>query len=413
MSGSTDTPQGDANDLIRAGTAPFRRTVVAFLSAGFSTFALLYSVQALLPAFSDEFLLAPAAASLALSVSTMTLAAATLVAGSLSDAWGRKAMMLAAMIGAAAAHVATALMPTWHGVLLMRALEGVALSGLPAVAMAYLGEEVHPKSVGLAMGLFVSGNGTGGMAGRLITAVLADAGGWRLATAVVGVLGLVSCAVFAWNLPPSRHFRARKLAPWTLAAGFAGHFRDRGLLMLFTEALLFVGSFVTVYNYIGYRLLAPPYGLSQSMAGAVFSVYLVGVFSSTWCGGLAGRLGRRRVLWVTTTVFLAGVLLTLAADLWLMIAGIAVATFGFFGSHSVASGWVAARARQARAQAAALYLCFFYVGSAVIGSAGGLFWSLAGWPGVVGMLTVLLVAALVLALALARLPPLAPSPPGD
>jgi YNFM family putative membrane transporter len=145
----------------------------------------------------------------------------------------------------------------------------------------------------------------------------------------------------------------------------------------------------------------------------VFSVYLVGVFSSTWCGGLAGRLGRRRVLWVITAVFLGGVLLTLAQNLWLMVAGIAVTTFGFFGSHAVASGWVAVRARQARAQAAALYLCFFYVGSAAIGSMGGLFWSRAGWPGVVGMITVLLIAALAIALALARLPLLPASASGD
>ncbi len=404
------TPAGEA-DTIRAGTAAFRRTNLAMLCAGFSTFALLYCVQPLLPVFSRQFHVAPAEASMALSVSTALLAVSLLVAGSLSEAWGRKPMMVAAMIAAALLNVLTAVMPAWHGILMARALEGIALSGLPAIAMAYLSEEMHPRSVSLAMGLYVSGSGLGGMAGRLVTAVLSDLTNWRFALAALGGLGFVSAAIFAWSLPPSRHFRPRPLSPWTLASGFAGHFRDRGLRLLFVEGFLLMGSFVTVYNYIGYRLLAPPYGLSQSVVGTVFSVYLVGVLSSTWCGGLAGRLGRQRVFWVTIAVMLFGALLTLVHALAPMIAGIALVTFGFFGAHSVASGWIGARARQARAQAAALYLFFYYFGSATIGSVGGLFFSLAGWPGVVGLICCLLLTALAIGLRLARLPPLPPAGP--
>jgi YNFM family putative membrane transporter len=396
-------------DTIRAGSPVFRHTNLALLCAGFSTFALLYCVQPLLPVFSRQFDVAPAEASMALSVTTVLMAVSLLAAGSLSEAWGRKGMMVTAMVAAALLNMLTAAMPAWHGVLAVRALEGIALSGLPAIAMAYLSEEMHPRSVSLAMGLYVSGSGLGGMAGRLVTAVLTDLTNWRIAIATLGALGLVSAAIFAWSLPPSRHFRPRPLSPWTLASGFAGHFRDAGLRWLFVEGFLLMGSFVTVYNYIGYRLLAPPYNLSQSVVGSVFSVYLVGVASSTWCGGLAGRLGRQRVFWVTVAVMLSGALLTLAHNLVPMIAGIVLLTFGFFGAHSVASGWIGARARQARAQAAALYLFFYYLGSATIGSIGGLFWSHAGWPGVVGLIACLLLAALTIGLGLARLPPL-PAP---
>jgi YNFM family putative membrane transporter len=393
---------------IQAGTPAFWRTNLAVLCAGFSTFALLYCVQPLLPVFSRQFHVAPATASLALSMTTMLLAASLLVAGSLSEAWGRKPMMVAALTAAALLNVLTAVMPLWHGVLVARALEGVALSGLPAIAMAYLSEEMHPRSISLAMGLYISGSGIGGMAGRLLTAVLTDLTNWRIGVASIGVLGLLAAAIFAWSLPPSRHFRPRSLAPRTLASGFAGHFRDQGLPLLFIEGFLLMGSFVTVYNYIGYRLLAAPYNLSQSVVGSVFTVYLAGVFSSTWCGGLAGKLGRHRVFWVIVAVMLGGVLLTLARNLALVIAGIALVTFGFFGAHAVASGWIGARARQARAQAAALYLFFYYVGSSAIGSLGGLFWSDAGWSGVVGLIGSLLLAALAIGLRLARLRPLPP-----
>ena len=395
-------------DTIRAGSPAFRRTNLALLCAGFSTFALLYCVQPLLPVFSRQFDVTPAEASMALSVATALMAVSLLAAGSLSEAWGRKGMMVTAMVAAGLLNMLTAAMPAWHGVLAVRALEGIALSGLPAIAMAYLSEEMHPRSVSLAMGLYVSGSGLGGLTGRILTAVITDLANWRIAIATLGALGLVSAAIFAWSLPPSRHFRPRSLALRTLANGFAGHFRDAGLPWLFIEGFLIMGSFVTVFNYIGYRLLAPPYNLSQSVVGVLFTIYLVGVFSSTWCGGLAGRLGRHRVFWVIIAVMLAGVLLTLAHNLVPMILGIAMVTFGFFGAHSVASGWIGARARQARSQASALYLFFYYVGSSTIGSIGGLFWSDAGWAGVVGLIGCLLLAALAIGFRLAWLRPLPP-----
>lgn len=37
---------------------------------------------------------------------------------------------------------------------------------------------------------------------------------------------------------------------------------DAGLPWLFLEAFLLMGAFVTMFNYIGYRLLADPYDLN-------------------------------------------------------------------------------------------------------------------------------------------------------
>lgn len=167
-----------------------------------------------------------------------------------------------------------------------------------------------------------------------------------------------------------------------------------------------MGTFVTTYNYIGYRLLEPPYSLSQTQVGAIFAVYLLGTGSSAWVGNLAGRLGRRKVFWATTAIMLAGLLLTLMRPLPLIITGIAILTAGFFGAHSIASSWVGLRARHSKAQASALYLFFYYVGSSVIGSCGGLFWSASGWRGVVEFTGSLLILALLISLRLTALQPL-------
>ena len=73
-------------------------------------------------------------------------------------------------------------------------------------------EEVHPTSIGLAMGLAIGGNGLGGMIGRLLTALVTDLLSWRWALAAIGILGLVATVVFWRTLPPSRHFVAASAA---------------------------------------------------------------------------------------------------------------------------------------------------------------------------------------------------------
>jgi YNFM family putative membrane transporter len=285
-------------------------------------------------------------------------------------------------------------------------LEGIAFSGLPAVAMAYLSEEMDYKSVGLAMGLYIGGSGLGGMTGRFVTGYLTDVASWRVALGAIGAFGILAALIFWRTLPPSQHFEARPLALGELKESFLDHLRDTGLPWLFIEGFLLMGSFVTTYNYIGYRLLAAPYRLSQTEVGAIFAVYLFGTGSSAWVGNLAGRLGRRKVFWATIAIMLAGLLLTLLSPLVIIITGIAVLTVGYFGAHSIASSWVGLRARHSKAQASALYLFFYYVGSSVVGSTGGLFWSASGWKGVVGFTGSLVILALLISLRLSGLQPL-------
>ena len=69
---------------------------------------------------------------------------------------------------------AASVAPTWPLLLVARALVGVALAGVPAVSLTYIGEEVDRGSIGLAVGLQIGGNVFGGMAGRLAFAFLHD-----------------------------------------------------------------------------------------------------------------------------------------------------------------------------------------------------------------------------------------------
>ncbi len=384
------------------GSPAFNRINRAMLLGGFFTFALLYGVQPLLPVFAHQFAVGPAHASWVLSLSTATLAVALLAGGALSDRLGRRPLMAGAMVAGALLTLLCALARTINELLVLRAVLGLALGGMPAVAMAYLSEEIEPGSLGLSMGLYISGSAFGGMAGRMLASVLADYFSWRVALATLGAAALLAAWEFWRSLPVSTRFQPRRPGP----GGVRTHLQDAGLPWLFCLAFLIMGCFVSVYNYIGYRLLGAPFGLSQSLVGALAALYLVGMVSAVWGGRMADRLGRRNVLWAVMLLMVAGLVLTLSNWLPMIVAGMALFTFGFFASHSVASSWVGRRARAPQALAAALYLFFYYMGSSLIGSLTGLVWASQGWTGVVALLAALMAVALLIALRLRSLEPL-------
>lgn len=389
-------------DYIQKGTRAFHKANWALFLAGFITFANLYVTQPLLPTFSEAFHVSPAVASLSLSVTTFALAVSLIIVSSLSEAWGRKSLMTISIFAASVLTLALAFSPNFETILVLRVVQGIVFAGLPAIAMAYLGEEMEPASLGVAMGLYISGNSVGGLSGRVIIGTLTDHYNWHTGMMVLGGISLLVSLLFVWMLPSSKHFSARPLQLKALTRTLLQHLRDPSMLCLYGMGFLLMGSFVTLYNYIGFKLMAPPYNLSATIVGWIFVIYLVGTFSSAWFGSLADRYGRQRMLLLAIAIMLAGAIVTLNGLLTLKIIGITVFTFGFFAAHSIASGWVSKRASHDKAQASSLYLFFYYFGSSVGGTVGGVFWMKYGWMGVIVMIALFLFIACVLSFLLKR-----------
>lgn len=378
---------------LRQGTAAYRRATLALFCAGFATFALLYCVQPLLPSLASAFRVSAASSSLVLSLSTLSLAVSLLVAGALGEAWGRKPVMAAALGLSCLLGLACVLVESWQLLLILRTLLGVALSGLPALAMAYVGEEFEPASLPAAMGLYIGGTALGGLLGRLLAGLLSDIGGWKLALGGIAAMALLSLALFFWLLPASRHFKAQPLSLRGLAGNFAAHLRSPMLRRLFLLGFLLMGGFVALFNYIGFRLAGDPFRLSSTVIGLLFTVYLAGILSAGWAGRLVPRFGARQVLLLGVALMLVGV--GLCATPWLaaIILGLGLFTLGFFAAHAVASGQVGYHAQGAKAQASALYLFAYYLGSSLVGYLGGYIWEHAGWLALVAALAGLFVLA--------------------
>lgn len=400
----TKEPEPVTSGTVRVGTPEFRRINVALFCAGFITFVTLYDVQPLLPLFAGEFGVTPAMASLPLSFATIALALGMLLAGTVSETLGRRQVMTVALFLTSLLAVATLFSHSFASLLMVRLLQGLVLAGVPSVAMAYLGEEMDAQAIGHAMGLYISGNAMGGMTGRIGSALLCSYMPWHTAIALIGIISLLLSLLFFRMLPRSTNFRQRPFQFRYLFTSLYQHLQDPGLHCLYALAFLSMGGFVSLYNYIGFRLLAEPYNLSQFKVSLIFLVYLLGSFSSGVVGSLIHRFGRPFMIRLTLTTMLVGTLITLSGSLPVIVAGVGIFTCGFFCAHAIASSWVGRRARSAKAQASSLYLFSYYLGSSISGTVGGVFWQHFGWNGVAAMIALLTIAALGVAALLLRLP---------
>ncbi|MFE4495194.1 MFS transporter [Streptomyces niveus] len=398
LASASVVPPAASTESLSPGRPGYRRMSFALFAAGVAAFALLYSTQALLPAITADLGVTAGAASWTVSAATGALALFVLPLSALSERFGRRTLMTLSLTVAVVVGLLVPLAPNLEWLIALRAVQGAALAGLPASAMAYLAEEVRPKALVGAIGLFVAGNSIGGMSGRVLAGWVSQLWGWRAGLAAIGLLALVCAVVFRVLLPRARNFRPGTLNPRALAKTVGGHLADPLLRRLYAIGALFMTVFGAVYTAIGFRLAEAPFNLPQGVIGSIFLVYLVGTLSSAAAGKLVARLGRRGALYLAVGTTAAGLLLSLSDSLGAVLLGLVLITAGFFAGHAVASSAVSRTAKTGRAQASALYQSAYYVGSSAGGTLGAVAFHAGGWgaTATLGLLAVLGVVSVTL-----------------
>ncbi|BDZ47818.1 MFS transporter [Frondihabitans sucicola] len=383
------------------GSVRYRLLLASLFCVGVATFAQLYSPQAVLASIGRGFGVTASSSALVISASTVGLAIGVLPWAAASDRWGRLRVMSIAVLGATILGLLVPWSPSFPLLLTGRFFEGLMIGGAPAVALAYLGEEVHAKDTARAAGTYVAGTTVGGLAGRIIAGSVANVAGWRLGVFVVALVCGAAAIAFVRLAPRPRRFvradRGDRAA--RVSARLGQNLRSPRQLVLYAQGFLLMGGFVALYNFFGFRLTAAPLSVPPAVAEFAFVAYLAGTVTSSRAGALASRFGERRVLLASGLVMLGGVALTVTTELVPVVIGLILATGGFFGAHAVASGWAARDAGGARAQASGLYNLCYYAGSSAFGWLGGLAFDAGGWTGtavtVIGLVVVALAAAAV------------------
>lgn len=369
--------------MIEVGSREFRHATLALCLGSGLVFANLHMTQPLLPMLAQQFQLTELQASWSLTITILMLSLSLLVYGPVSDAIGRKTIMVVTMAGSVVTTLAMSQVESYPTLLALRALQGLCLGGLPAIAIAYMGDEFTRKAVVLAVGVYISANSLGGVMGRMVGGFVGEHYGWAAAFGAMGGLSAVLLAIFVWLLPASRHFQPKPLHPVSIACDMLGHIRNPVLLVAYGIAFGNFMIFLNQYSYVTFVLAAAPYHLTPHALGMLFLTYLTGTVSAAISGRLTHIIPAPLGMAVGIVFLMAGSLLTLMPTLYAIIAGFMVSSFGFFLTHSLASSWVSHHAEKARASASSLYLVFYYLGASLGGFVLAPFWHWQGWSGIV------------------------------
>lgn len=397
-------PRSSQHDAgLRIDSPGYTRAIVALVIAGFTCFLVLYGTQPILPQITAQFGVTPATASLTVAAGTGAMALLLVPLSLFADRYGRERLMRWGLAGAAAFAAASAVAPDFLTLLACRAGVGACVAGVPAAALAYLGDEIAPEGRSRAMGLYIAATGLGGMTGRLIVSAVTGWLDWRYGLATLGAAGVLAAIVFWRLLPPARRFESRSMQPRALFTDARQFMADPGVLLLLATGFLISGTLAGAYNFSAFRLSLPPYGLGPAAVGSIFLLYGIGSAASAWAGHAVNRLGRGRIVLAMSLCMALGLAITLATPLPVIVVGLAVFTIGFFAVHAVTSGWVGPRAGGRKGLVSALYLSSYYFGSSVIGSSAGWPWSHWGWPGVVAALMACMAGVIGIAILLRRL----------
>lgn len=275
----------------------FWKIIASLLLASLFIFANIYAVQPLLPVFVSDFGVSVSTSSLSLSLTIIGLIAGLIILGFFSDRNGRRSYIIWSLLGSALPFFILPFVESFTVFLILRLIQGFALAGVPAAALAYISEEIDRKNIAYATALYISSNALGGMIGRVLTGFLTDAYSWQLTFLVFGVTGIVLFIAVFLLLPPSHHFEASELSFSKDIEGFLFHLKNPALLVVFGLGAILQISFTGVWTYLPFHLEAPPFSMSLQAISYLFFAYGIGVIGSPLAGRAAEAFGLRACAW--------------------------------------------------------------------------------------------------------------------
>ncbi|WP_370896432.1 MFS transporter [Chryseobacterium gossypii] len=373
----------------------FKRIRLCIFFSGLSVFAQLYLFQPLLPAVAEHFKTTVGDSSLLVSSATIGMAAGLLFFAFKADSYSRKSLMVFSLLSSALLTIISAWIPSLPLLIAIGIIKGFVISGVSAVALAYLTEEVHNTVVALAISMYLSGNTIGGMSGRIFAIILAGELGWRNAVLIIGTESLILGLVF-WKLfPGSRFFNPQKTDYSMKIKQMKRLLTDTYLLRLYCIAALLMGVFVSIYNYLTFRLETAPFSLNHFLIAFIFLMYIFGVFGTMIVGRLSRRFEKSLLLKGSILLMLIGIVLLFSESLFIVISGLGIVTLSFFAAHTMASQMTALHAREGKSSATSIYWLFYYFGSSILGSGTGYLLHATSWNFFILVLIVSVLSALL------------------
>lgn len=369
-----------------------RQFWVIVMSLGLASvfvFASMYSVQPLLPFFTVQFNISASYASLAMSMTTLSVIIGLLVFGFLSDRHGRLLFIKVALILTVIPFLFMAFSDSFFHIVVWRFIQGFAIAGVPAAALAYISEEIDSQSMGLATSLYISSNALGGTIGRLVMGSVTERYSWETAFLSLALLGFIIFIIVWLALPKSKHFVQHCRSIKTDVHGFWIHLKNPNLLILFGLGIILQISFTGMWTFIPFHLTEPPFSLSLKTISFIFLAYSLGIVGSPFASAIAEKIGINSIRTIGVLLLVSGIALTLSHSLFIIIVGLCLACLGFFTAHALTSATVSRSATHQKGSASSLYLVSYYIGVTCGSSLLSPIWGFYQWQGIVIMTIIL------------------------
>jgi len=367
----------------------FWKIIISLGIGSMFIFAAMYAVQPLLPVFTQEFNIPVSYASLSLSMTTVGLIIGLIVLGFFSDRNGRSLYIKLSLIGSVIPFLLMPLTDSFLLIIILRFFQGFALAGVPAAALAYIGEEIHKKAASFATALYISSNALGGMIGRVLTGYITEHFTWEAAFYILAAMGMVIFVITLFTLPPSRNFIPTNTSFTKDIEGFLYHFKNPSLIVVFGLGIVLQLSFTGVWTYLPFHLTAYPFSLSLETVSYTYFAFGLGIIGSPLAGWLAGKFGLRKVRIVGVFVLSFGILLMMSNSIMIIVIGLCIACLGFFTAHSLTAASVSGEAEHYKGSASSLYLVAYYVGVTAGSTLLSPLWDSIGWKGIIIFTTIM------------------------
>ncbi|UVD79216.1 MFS transporter [Myroides albus] len=394
MATTTYTEIRESEKAIR-GSSRYKKIKWGIFLVGVSVFAQLYNYQPLLSEITSYFHITPAESSYLVSASTFGMAVGLLLFAFIADRFHRKDVILFALITSSVLTLVSVWLNNFAVLININFIKGMCISGVSAVTLAYLAEEIDHKNIGLAISFYLAGNTFGGMFGRIVAALISGWFGWQTAVLSIGIIALIISIIVYFYFPASNFFQPEKLNLHDKLLQMKSIFKNKKILAMYVVAICLMGSFVSVYNFLGFKLEAAPYNLPHYIIAMIFLMYAFGIFSNMISGALSDRFSTGKILLTALILLILGTIMMYLNSLFLILIGLVIFTMAFFSGHTIASRVVTTLAKDAKTSATALYWFFYYLGSSIIGSSTGVFVNQNNWIGFFGCLTILGIFALL------------------
>ncbi|PCE27216.1 MFS transporter [Burkholderia ubonensis] len=383
----------DSATAMRSATVPLLWTSGLL---GVFAFFQLYSIQAVLPILMQDLHANVVQVGNAVGAGVLAVALVSPFVGMLSDAVGRKPLIVGAILVTAIPTALIALAGSIQVLTTLRFLQGLGVPGITVVTIAYIGEEFYGRDMTRMVSAYVSGSVLGGFLGRFLFGQLSAWIPWRSAFLVMAILNLVGALLVWRSLPPSRNFVANRQLAAALKS-VRGHLCNKALLSACALGMCVLFSLVGCFTYVSIHLAAEPFGLSTAQLANVFAVYLLGVLVTPITGKIMPHLGTRKTVLVALSISSCGLLITLLPTAWGIVLALAIMSSGVFVTQSATISFIAQNVQGGRSLASGLYYMAYYGGGFMGAWICGIAYTYGAWRGTV--VALLLAQAIGLAIA--------------